>query len=93
MGVAIMDMFPSEYGIHLTDVPYFIPAPGGAPANVAVAAAKLGAECAFIGKVGEDIFGHHLASVYESMGICFGRKPEKYKIRSKGVTDEAWKYL
>lgn len=69
IGVAIMDMFPSEYGKHLTDVPYFIPAPGGAPANVAVAAARLGAESAFIGKVGEDIFGHHLAKVYESHGV------------------------
>lgn len=69
IGVAIMDMFPSEYGKHLTDVPYFIPAPGGAPANVAVAAARLGAESAFIGKVGQDIFGHHLAGVYESHGV------------------------
>ncbi len=69
IGVAIMDMFPSEYGKHLTDVPYFIPAPGGAPANVAVAAAKLGASSAFIGKVGDDIFGRHLAKVYESHGV------------------------
>jgi fructokinase len=69
IGVAIMDMFPSEYGKHLTDVPYFIPAPGGAPANVAVAAARLGLKSAFIGKVGEDIFGHHLAKVFESHGV------------------------
>lgn len=69
IGVAIMDMFPSEYGKHLTDVPYFIPAPGGAPANVAVAAARLGAESAFIGKVGDDIFGHHLAKIYSSYGV------------------------
>ena len=35
--------------------------PGGAPANVAVAAARLGAEAAFIGKVGNDAFGRSLA--------------------------------
>jgi fructokinase len=69
IGVAIMDMFPSEYGKHLTEVPYFIPAPGGAPANVAVAAARLGIKSAFIGKVGEDIFGRYLAKVFESHGV------------------------
>ena len=31
--------------------------PGGAPANVAVAAARLGARSAFIGKTGADSFG------------------------------------
>ena len=35
----------------------------------------------------------NMVSFYESMGICFGRNPRKYKIGSKGVTDEAWKYL
>lgn len=69
IGVAILDMFPSEYGIKLVDVPYFKPAPGGAPANVAVAAAKLGAKSAFIGKVGDDIFGHHLADVFAKEGV------------------------
>ena len=35
--------------------------PGGAPANVAVAASRLGASAGFIGKVGNDAFGRSLA--------------------------------
>jgi fructokinase len=36
---------------------------GGAPANVAVMAAKLGVSSGFIGKVGKDMFGKYLKSV------------------------------
>src|SRR5258708_33319986 len=35
-------------------------APGGAPANVAVALARLGVDVAFIGKLGADPFGRSL---------------------------------
>ncbi|KAF4386798.1 hypothetical protein F8388_006753 [Cannabis sativa] len=40
-------------------------APGGAPANVAVGISRLGASSAFIGKVGDDEFGHMLANILE----------------------------
>ena len=43
--------------------------PGGAPANVAVAAARLGAGAGFIGKVGDDAFGRFLAKVLEDEGV------------------------
>ena len=43
--------------------------PGGAPANVAVAAARLGAETGFIGKVGNDSFGHFLAETLKKEGV------------------------
>lgn len=43
--------------------------PGGAPANVAVAAAKLGAKAGFVGKVGHDTFGADLRAVLERCGV------------------------
>ena len=44
--------------------------PGGAPCNVLAMLKKLGRSCAFIGKVGEDMFGHLLRDVAEEAGIC-----------------------
>lgn len=41
-------------------IPVYTANPGGAPANVAVAAARLGADAAFIGKVGDDFYGDFL---------------------------------
>ena len=41
-------------------IPVYNANPGGAPANVAVAAARLGADSAFIGKVGNDYYGGFL---------------------------------
>lgn len=43
--------------------------PGGAPANVAVAAARLGAQTAFCGKVGRDGFGSYLSQVLQENGV------------------------
>lgn len=43
--------------------------PGGAPANVAVAASRLGAEAGFIGKVGNDAFGRFLAETLRKEGV------------------------
>jgi fructokinase len=63
LGELIIDMFPAETGKPLAGVSSFIPKPGGAPANVAVAAARLGASAAFIGKVGQDFFGEFLREV------------------------------
>lgn len=43
--------------------------PGGAPANVAVAASRLGATAGFIGKVGDDAFGRFLADTLKKESI------------------------
>ena len=43
--------------------------PGGAPCNVLAMLNQLGHKTAFIGKVGDDIFGHRLKKVLEEVGI------------------------
>lgn len=69
LGEILIDMFPAEVGRRLTQVSAFHPKPGGAPANVAVAAHRLGADTAFIGKVGDDIFGYFLMDVLQQEGV------------------------
>ncbi|CCQ10985.1 carbohydrate kinase, PfkB family [Pseudoalteromonas luteoviolacea B = ATCC 29581] len=52
--------------------------PGGAPANAAVALAKLGGEAKFVGQVGEDKFGDFLAASlnrYQVDTSCLQRHP------------------
>jgi len=43
--------------------------PGGAPANVLACLSRLGGKTAFIGKVGDDMFGNHLADTLEKHNI------------------------
>lgn len=69
LGELLLDMFPAETGKNLVEVTAFHPKPGGAPANVAVAAARLGAESAFIGKVGDEAFGRYLAEILAEEGV------------------------
>jgi fructokinase len=69
LGELLVDMFPAETGRRIADVSAFLPVPGGAPANAAVAAARLGAKSAFIGKVGDEAFGHHLSDVLAAEGV------------------------
>ena len=69
LGELLIDMFPAEIGRAMTEVSAFRPKPGGAPANVAVATARLGADSGFIGKVGDDTFGHFLQDVLKNEGV------------------------
>ncbi len=43
--------------------------PGGAPCNVLAMLQKLGRSCAFVGKVGDDIFGRQLCETVRAAGI------------------------
>ena len=69
LGELLVDMFPAEIGRRLAEVTAFYPKPGGAPANVAAGIARLGRRSAFIGKVGDDAFGHHLAAVLAAEAV------------------------
>jgi fructokinase len=73
LGEALIDFIPLESGVPLADVSAFKKAPGGAPANVAVGIAKLGYTSAFIGKVGDDPFGHFLAKTFATNGVDTSR--------------------
>ena len=50
-------------------IPRFDANPGGAPANLAVAAARLGARTVFIGRVGNDSFGDYLKRCLAENGV------------------------
>lgn len=65
-GELLIDFVPTVAGVSLAEAPAFKKAPGGAPANVAVCVSRLGGNAAFIGKVGDDEFGHMLADVLMS---------------------------
>lgn len=71
IGEILIDL--TQTGIGADGVPQFAANPGGAPANVAVAASRLGARTAFAGKVGDDGFGAYLRQVLEKDGVdCSG---------------------
>jgi fructokinase len=68
-GEMLIDFVPTVNGVSLAEAPAFQKAPGGAPANVAAGVAKLGKSAAFIGKVGDDEFGHMLVKVIAEAGV------------------------
>jgi fructokinase len=70
LGEVVSDIYRGE---ELSEVELgFVARPGGAPANVAVAASRLGSEAAFVGSVGEDLFGDFIMRALESEGVETG---------------------
>lgn len=67
LGELLIDFTP--IGVSENNNPIFERNPGGGPANLACAAAKLGSSTAFIGKVGNDFFGTALKQILNSNGV------------------------
>jgi fructokinase len=64
LGEALIDFIPLD-----KENLNYQKSPGGAPANVAVGVAKLGANSAFLGKVGKDVLGDFLVETLQQHGV------------------------
>ena len=67
LGELLIDF--TENGVSTQGNTLFEACPGGAPCNVLAMLRKLGRSCAFVGKVGDDLFGRLLKGVLEDTGI------------------------
>jgi fructokinase len=67
LGEVVADVYeeqtPSEVELQFTA------RPGGAPANVAGAVAKLGAQASFVGRLGDDLFGDFILRALHAVGV------------------------
>jgi fructokinase len=69
MGELLVEHVSTVNNVSLAHSPGFIKAPGGAPANVAVALQRLGLQAGFVGKVGNDPFGEYLRESLADTGV------------------------
>ena len=69
LGEALIDFIAVESGKKLIEVESFKKVAGGAPANVAVGASRLGKESAFLGRLGDDEFGYFLKDKIKEAGV------------------------
>jgi fructokinase len=67
LGEVVADVY-RERSASEVELP-FTARPGGAPANVAVAAARLGVESGFVGRVGDDLFGDFILGALKASGV------------------------
>ncbi|TES50298.1 aminoimidazole riboside kinase [Halalkalibacterium halodurans] len=64
LGEALIDFIPMDSTNEI-----YQKSPGGAPANVAVGLAKLGAKSTFVGKVGDDLLGRFLKETLSKANV------------------------
>jgi sugar/nucleoside kinase (ribokinase family) len=69
IGEILIDLIAADEATSLEEVGSFVASPGGAPANVAVALARLGTPSAFCGVVGDDPFGKRLRATLDMNGV------------------------
>ncbi len=69
VGELLIDFICKDIDSDLIDGEHFEKKAGGAPANVCVAASKLGQRVGFIGKVGKDSFGKFLERILIEAGV------------------------
>ncbi|MFC0272394.1 aminoimidazole riboside kinase [Metabacillus herbersteinensis] len=80
LGEALIDFIPLDE----TNLTYQ-KSPGGAPANVAVGTARLGAKSTFLGKVGNDVLGKFLKETLESYNVNTEHMPLSDEARTGAV--------
>jgi fructokinase len=73
MGEILIDVIAADGATSLETAERFVARPGGAPANVAVALARLGVPSAFSGVVGADPFGGKLRRELSAAGVDVSR--------------------
>lgn len=86
IGEVLIDFIPMQKGKALKDVQSFKRAPGGAPANVAAAVARFGAESSMITKLGMDAFSDFLIEELQKIGV----KTDKIKRTKEANTGLAF---
>ena len=69
LGEILYDFLADQPGLPLEQVTSWTPYPGGAPANVACALAKLGTPSGFIGCVGQDELGNGLVQLLQDHNV------------------------
>jgi fructokinase len=73
IGETLIDLIAADGAVNLQDVNAFVARTGGAPANAAVALARLGVPSAFCGVVGADPFGEKLKTALAGYGVDVSR--------------------
>jgi fructokinase len=90
IGELLVEFVADTSNVSLSQSPGFIKAPGGAPANVAVALSRLGVDSGFMGKVGDDPFGIFLRECLEEDSVDVSSLYRDPDARTTAVFTAVW---